>query len=258
VRSRAQITQPPWEFERQRRGLIRWYPFDALLQNGTASALSTATLFAPTASLFTGALSATPQNKAREMGERANAFQNPFTGSEFTPNSYWAHYHRASVFMAVHTSTVTPLGGKIYGGLCLRQVGLIWSATPPIPVCAIRYARDSVSDPSLNERWELVTATGGGAAALVTQLTGVDGPHTPASPGGQLTQRLELEYAPGEYVKAFVDGIEGAMHTTNLPDVASNVVSQGLATVGVWIFQGQVNDSARMEFTSLMLESYRR
>lgn len=254
----------PWEFERHRRGSIRWYPFDALLFNGLGSAGSVRALASPIASLFTGASTATPQNRGIEQIERKQAtnFSDIWTGIDGL--NYWSRPHRMTCFMGFGISIITPIGGRLYGGIFLGG----WNqqnSLPPVPtgpgparpVVLLRYARNGLIEATPDERYELVTAKGDGSEAVITRLTGISGPISDLNANPR-TQRLEIMYMPGEYVSAAIDGVVGATNTTGLPDTAIvPTVTQVLAGHGVWLEASNAGDAARMDFHSLMIETYR-
>ena len=257
--------QAPWEFERDRRGSIRWYPFDALLPNGLSSAGSIRTLGTPISSLFTGASTATPQNRGIEQIERRQgaSFSDIWTGMDGF--NYWGRAHRMTCFMGFGLSAITPIGGRLYGGIFLQGWNLT-NSLPPLPtgpgpnrpVVMLRYARNGLIEASPDERYELITATGDGSEAVVTRLVGISGPRSDLS-ANPATQRLEIFYKPGEYVEAAIDGIVGAVNITGLPDttIVPGSTLQAMAGHGVWLEASNAGDAGRMDFHSLMIESYR-
>lgn len=260
---RSGVSSPPWEFERHRRGAIRWYPFDSLLNIGANSAGSTATLIAPGVRLATGALSATPQNKSREMCEKLAA-TTLWTGIDTL--DYWSRSHHLQCFVTIDAGNITPIGGFAMTYIGLMMPGLPvgtpnWNANPGQPFAILRYQREGVNAASPNEHFDLVTAYGDGVqAVVVTPLAGVQGPRSNITAGNARTQRWEIVYEPGAYVAALIDGVEGARVTTTLsipnpaaiPGGASN-----LAGCGVAIYQGNIGDQQFSTFHSMMGEGYR-
>lgn len=252
------VSQPPWETERHRRGMLRWYPFGSAMVNGLSSAGSTVQIIQPGIQLFTGALAASPSSKGKEQAERvSNTFNtNPFSGIDGL--GYWGRPMRITAFMGVGSGQVVPIGGRIYAGIFLQAPGVPpWSTTPAIPYAILRYARNALLDAAPDERFELVTAKGDGTAQTVTRLTNVLGPKSDASVGGCKFQRLELIYVPNGQVIAVVDGVVGASESVTIPLAATNPTNNTLGGVGVWIENGNAGDAARAEFAATMMEHYR-
>ena len=250
------VSQPPWEFERHRRGSIRWYPFDALLNNGLASAGSTAVVTAPSLELFSGLLAALGSSKGREAVEKDNF--NIWMSNDAL--DYWSRPHKLTVFTNIGLANASVLGAFTYTALFMQPPGLPpWSTTPAFPYVILRYARNSILDPGgEDERFELIVAPGDGITAqTITRLTGVDPPRSPISPGGSRAQRWEIFYMPDQYVSAAINGVTGATVTTNLP-ISATVPGINLAGIGVYLEAGQVNTSARSSWHSMMLETYRK
>lgn len=209
--------------------------------------------------LYTGALTVNGSSHGREHAEKISNTFNTDLWSGIDGLNYWGRPHRLTVFMSVGVGNVTPLGGHSYAGIFMQPPGLPpWNPNPNFPYAILRYAADSLSDPSLNERWELITAKGDGSAQVIHQLSGVAGPKSAQSVGGAKTQRLEIVYSPGNYVAALIDGKEGARESVTIP-IPGTVpgANVSLAGVGVYVDTGNINDAARAEFSSLMLEGYR-
>jgi len=260
---RTMISPPSWEFERHRRGSIRWYPFDTLMFNGLSSAGSTRSLASPIVSLYSGASTATPQSRGCESVERKQGAATSDIWTGLDGGNYWSRAHHITCFCGAGTSSITPIGGRFYYGIFLELWNLTnglppLPATPIRPVVLLRYARNGLLEASPDERFELVTAVGDGVtASLVTRLTGVPGPISDLSASAR-TQRFEIFYEPGQYVEAYIDGILGARVTSPIPDPTNVPVStQNLAGIGTWLEASNSGNEARADFHSFMLEGYR-
>jgi len=269
IGSGIRVSPAPWETERHRRGTIRWYDFQGAIQSGLLSAGSAATYGNPAVVLATAGATATPQNRAREAVEKQGLGLGTPIWTGFDANVYWGRPMRIQCFCVHVSGQSTPAGSRLRYGIFLGGIGIgappaaplpVFPDPPLQPIAQLYYERTGVLDaPSQVETWKLRTGVGDGVTlALVSTLAGVQGPATSITPGGVHCQRLELVYVPGQYVAALIDGVEGARHTTVLPNPAfSPAASQPTAGVGVYIDQGQLNDACTAGFTGLMLENYR-
>jgi hypothetical protein len=209
--------------------------------------------------LFTGLVSVSPGSKGREMMEKQITGYQMHSG--YDGLDFWSRPHRLTCFFTLGTitATISGSGGWIVMYMTPTPLGLPpWVDPPNFPLCLIRYAVDNPID-GQDERFELVTAPGDGVTPmLVTRLVGTDPPRSPISPGGQRTQRYELVYMPDQYVSALISGKEGARHTTSLP-LSGTVPGFGanFCGLGVYLHDGNINNSARAAFHSFMVETYR-
>jgi hypothetical protein len=245
------VSPAPWEFERHRRGVIRWHPFDSVLNIGLNSTGSSATLLSPTLQLFSGGVIALNANKGREAVEKESVDQ--WVNADQVTR-YFGLLHHLTVFMNLNGIAIGATVGKAYAGVFLVAMGVAaFPATPGVPVCALLASMDQ----GFTHRWELLTAPGDGVTGITsTVLTGVAGPFSNQNSNPIPSQRLELVYKPGEYVSAAVDGLVGATVTgASLPLTAYNYgVGQNLAGVGVYSGP-DINDSTRAQFASFMIET---
>jgi len=241
--------------------MYRHYPFDSLLPTGAASAGSTSAAQAPMHEVNTGLATATPQQRAREACER---YFFPWALDTFD-GDYWEHAQYISCYIVIGVANATIVGSKVSAGIYLTAPAIPTAGAASgyldpsnIPLCMLRYRRDDIIS-GANERFELLTSPGDGVTAtLVTVLAGVDPPRSPISPGGARGQRYEMYYKPGEYVAARIDGVEGARHTTALPNPATvPAAGANLAGIGVYLQDGNINDTIRASFYTLNVEMYR-
>lgn len=254
---RTFVQQAPWEFERHRRGTIRWYPFDNALGIGLNSAGSSATVVVPMVTLASGALSATPQSKGREMVERNSGTNDLWEGYDLL--NYWGRPHRLSIYMGIGSGQASPSGSTTLYALFMKNPGNPpWNLNGANAVVAL-YADIGNGTDGFNPRWFLWTSQGGFAGGHTTQLTGVNPPWHPATGlGAAKTTRMEIVYDPGQKVTALIDGVVGAETTTDLPNTANPpAIGTTLAGCGAYINQGAINDQSRADFSSLMIETYR-
>jgi hypothetical protein len=190
------------------------------------------------------------------MGERTGPNIDIWTGIDTL--NYYGRKTYLSCYMGIGTCTLQLDNAVIYAGIFMEAPGIgPWSTTPGQPYVMLLYKRLNIGASTYTETWELWTAPGAAGATLVSTLTGVAGPKTSISPGGQQTQRLEIIYDPGVSVSAYIDGILGVQHTTNLPTTTLIPSAQVLAGVGCWVENGQIADGARADFHSLIVETYR-
>lgn len=254
-----------WDADLAKRGSFRNYSFDnALLPQGTVTAGATRSVNSPTHGLYTGAAGVTPANLRCETVEvkQGNNFSDIWTGIDGL--NYWGRRHRMVCYMGMGLSQVIPIGGRIYAGIFLQAPNGLGQTCPPVPanpnkpMCILWYARNGFSEATPDERWELITAKGDGSAVNINRLTGVDGPRSDISAGGQRTQRLEILYEPGIAVYALIDGKLGATNTTGIPDTTTvPAATQNMAGVAVYGEQVNAGDYCRANFHGLILESWR-
>src|SRR4029079_1954966 len=103
-----------------------------------------------------------------------------WTGSDLL--NYYGRRARMYAWMGIGTSVITPIGGRFYCGIFLSQspfAGAVvaFPANPNNPLVMLRYVRNGILEASADERFELITATGDGSAAVITRLAGVPGPY---------------------------------------------------------------------------------
>jgi hypothetical protein len=250
----ARVGRPTWEWERHRRGLIRWYPFDALLPAGTATAGSSTTLQTPWSRLVSGVSVGGPAfGCVTRREQQLQRWQN------YDVELYWAAAHYLQCFMAIENFSVPGAsGGKAYAGIYLHDPGNVVASGMPLastafPQVALFAWRDSADA----RGWELHTCVGDGVTAVtVTPLVGVNDPTFLGDPGSQpRLRRLEIHYIPGTVAVAIIDGVEGARTSVNLPDVnKTSLAGEGGAGIGVWS-GGDAGNLAIASFMSFMAET---
>ena len=273
IESALRSSPATWEAERHKRGSIRWYPFDAIIQTAAASGGSAQSLGAPILAITTAGATATPQNRGREacekmgLGGGIGGIWSGYDVSNAGNPVYWGRIHRMQCHAVWNGGAITPAGAFQRYGIYLRAPGVqlapapVWQDPCLFPFAVLYFEKDGVLGGGAL-RWRLATSVGDGVTATsFTTLVGVNAPTTTASAGGLKANRLELIHKPGEYVSALIDSVEGARHvqgTDAIPDPTfSDALTAGMAGVGVWLEGAQINDNMAAAFQNLMIETYR-
>lgn len=254
----ARISQPPWEFERYRRGLIREYPFSGGETLGGAFTLgASATFVPPFLTLNSGSAGANPQSA--ERAERAGVgTQVGWFDSTLQP--YFNRIHHVRCFVMPLASVVQSVGTFGSTDIYLISMGNVtvaatWGPTPTRPV-AIFGARKLDATQPASRVWALRTAYGDGIQPF--KETVVTGPgNTDVYFDGRM-YRLEIWYKPGEYVSAYVDGQLIAQHTNalDIPNPAYSIATPTLPLAGVGVHSAQTAGDAQIGmFANLLCES---
>lgn len=204
------LTSPAWHGERRKRS-PRFYPFSSTLGVtlfGTAGSLDS--LNSPNY-LLSSAVAANAIRWKVEQLQANQLFDASGSGAVLFTKPWYV-----SVF-ARDLAIGSPLTPDTGGGVAIGAP-TAWPvpANDANPYIMLRSRHDA-----LNSDYVLIVNPAGGPTTT-TVLTG------PAA-GLNLTRFMELSFKPGEYVRAFLNGILGAEQTANLP--STNGTGQGFGVL---------------------------
>lgn len=238
---RADVKQPPFEFEDARRIPDITYSFDgaptgAVDNSGAAAPLLTQK---PTFSLTTGASGINKTQEYFNSRQSAIGFQDCYNEiADATTSGFWRRIHVLDCIVHL-VGTAGSLSATSYAGIELGSYG----AVPPDPATTVdNVVRLVIEADTLD--WYLIVHKGDNAsAASKTKLTGVN--KAVAGRG----QKVRLFYNPGQWVRAFVDSVMGAEVSSGLPVLAPT--TPGTTSAGMLVTSGSASANVRAAFLGL-------